>query len=140
MIDDLERIIISVVGTNKLGNIIAFILSLLKVAMADLLVMMFFASQELMDSSSVQIMNMKPLYEPSGIGLSILLSKLIMHTVLILLVSQISARMFNVYEGHAIGVCVIFFICAYEFMFNVLFNLASILGLKSLNKPDTYFG
>lgn len=140
MIDDVEQAILNLVGKNIIGQLIAFALSLLRVAMGDLLVILFFASQELMDSSNIHILNMKPIYPGPSIKMSILLSKVVMHTVLITFVYYFSKHCFNVYEGHAIGVAVIFFICAYEFMFNVLFNLGGILGLQSLDENNSYWG
>jgi len=129
LLDDLEGLILQVVGDNKVGTIISFILSILKVLLTDLLFICFFASQELMDSSCIHVLNMKPIYKPSSIIFAIFFGKLITHIVLVCVVYFVSAKLFTVYEGHAIGVIVIFFICAYEFMFNVLFNLSTILDL-----------
>lgn len=135
MIDDVETLIIKVCPNKTVGSIFSFLLSLLKVLLTDLLVMVFFASQELMDSSNIHVLNMKPIYTDSSIIFAILFGKVIIHTVLIGVIWALSGKLklFNVYEGHAVGVIVIFFICAYEFMFNVLFNLGGILGLEPLD-------
>lgn len=115
-----------------MANIISFILSLLQIILKDLLVTCFFASQELMDSSNIHMMNMKVVYTKSSLVFAIFFGKIILHVLLIAVVYYIAKYGFSVYEGHTTGVIVIFFICAYEFMYNVLFNLSGILGLEPL--------
>ena len=118
---------------TRLANLISFALSLIQVAFTDLFFIIFFASQELMDTSNVQMMIMKPIYTFSSLAWGLILSKLLVNVILVVIVHQVSARFFSVYEGHAIGVIVIYFICAYEFTINVLVTVGNILELETVN-------
>jgi len=116
-----------------LANVVCFALSFVQVAFTDLFFILFFASQELMDSSNIQMMNMKPFYGTGQILGAIFFSKVTMNLILIVIVNQLARRFINVYEGHAVGVLVIYFICAYEFIINVLVTLGRILRLDTIN-------
>jgi len=99
----------------------------------DLFFIAFFASQELMDSSNIHMMNMKPFYNTSTLSGALFMSKLSMNLILILTVHIFSSKFVTVYEGHCVGVMAIYFICAYEFILNVLITLAKILELDTIN-------
>ena len=118
---------------TRLANIISFALSLIQVAFTDLFFIIFLASQELMDTSNVQMMIMKPLYTQSSLVWGMILSKLTVNLLLVFTVHLISAKFITVYEGHTIGVISIYFICAYEFTVNVLVTLGNILDLQTVN-------
>lgn len=60
------------------------------------------------------------------------MSKFVNNLVLIVVVHAFAAKFVSVYEGHAIGVIVIYFICAYEFIVNVLVTLGKILELEEI--------
>ena len=76
---------------------------------------------------------MKPFYTIGCIEWAIFFSKVSTNTLLILVVYNFSARFVTVYEGHAVGVLVIYFICAYEFILNVLVTLGRILDLDTID-------
>lgn len=102
----------------------------------DLFFIAFFATQELMDSSNIHMMNMKSIYQESTLNGALFFSKIIVTTALIATIYLISSKFISVYEGHAVAVMVIYFICAYEFIFNVLITLTKILNLDSVNGDD----
>ena len=70
-----------------LANVVCFVLSFVQVAFTDLFFILFFASQELMDSSNIQMMNMKPFYGTGQILGAIFFSKVTMNLLLIVIVN-----------------------------------------------------
>lgn len=135
-LDDITKLVVDVLG-DKVGFIIGFLISLLKVALTDLLVICFFATQELMDTSNIHGLNMKAIYTPGSITFGIIVSKIVMNGILVALVHVFSAKCITVYEGHCVGVIAIYVICAYEFLFYVLVNLSHILQLDSVQSNPT---
>jgi len=76
---------------------------------------------------------MKPFYSTGCLDWGIFFSKVTMNLLLILIVYQLAARFVSVYEGHTVGIMAIYFICAYEFILNVLVTLGRILDLDTIN-------
>ena len=104
----------------------------------DLFFIVFFASQELMDSSNIHMMNMKSIYQESTLNGALFFSKVIVTSFLIAITYIIASKFITVYEGHAVAVMVIYFICAYEFIFNVLITLTKILQLDPVQNPSSW--
>jgi hypothetical protein len=129
VIDDVRDVAKNVLGDNILSTLLSFVLSLLQVALTDVLFICFFASQELMDRSHIEKMTMTTAYSTASITFGVFCSKIVMNALLIAVVYYISASCVSVYEGHCASVIAIYFICAYEFLFNVLAVMAAILGL-----------
>ena len=129
---DVEEIAGNIVPDIPLVKpILNLVLGVLRVALTDLLFMAFFASQELMDHSHIEMMNMKAVYSTGSITFAVFASKIVMNALLITLVYFFSSYCVSVYEGHCVSVIAIYFICAYEFLFNVLAAMAEILNLDN---------
>lgn len=120
-------------GDNILSTVFSFALSLLQVALKDLLFICFFASQELMDESHLEKMNMSSTYSDGSIVFGVIFSTIVMNALLITIVYYFSAYCVSVHEGHFVGVVAIYFICAYEFLFYVLIVMAQILELDTMD-------
>ena len=117
-------------GETKITTIIRFALSIIKVAFTDLFFIIFISSQELMDSSNMHLLNIKPFYTQRDLSFAIFFSKVFSNLLLITTVYYFSAKFITVFEGHCIGVLAIYLICAYEFILNVLLTLGVILGIR----------
>lgn len=83
-----------------------------------------------MDSSNIHLLNIKPFYKKSDLNFAIFFSKVTTNLLLITCVYYFSAKFITVFEGHCIGIIVIYLICAFEFILNVLLTLGIILGLS----------
>lgn len=79
------------------------------------------------------MMNMKPFYTEGCLEWAIFFSKISTNFLIIIIVYNLSAKFVTVYEGHAVGILVIYFICAYEFILNVLVTLGRILDLDTID-------
>lgn len=86
-----------------------------------------------MDLSCIQLLIMKPIYHENCLYGAVFFSKFTMNLLLIGTVYFLSSRYVSVYEGHAVGILVIYFICASEFILNVLVVLGKILELDTIN-------
>lgn len=132
----MDEFIVLTFGESKITTIIRFALSLIKVAFTDLFFIIFIASQELMDSSNMHLLNIKPFYKTSDLNFAIFFSKVTTNLLLITCVYYFSAKFITVFEGHCIGISVIYLICAFEFILNVLLTLGVILGLTKEHQPS----
>lgn len=106
LINDVDTLLQSILPA-KIANIISFIFELIKIVLTDLLLIVFFMTQELMDDSELQMIILKPVYDHRSLYWAVVFSKIVVYAVLILVTFYVSAFMFNVYEGHCAGLIAI---------------------------------
>lgn len=112
------------------------IMRYLRVVFLDLCVVLFLASQELVDSSNLVQLCMNARFTTGSIVFGSIWAHLIVNVVFIGVVYLFSAHCLSMLEGVAIASIVVYFICFYEFLFSILLQLGYYLNIDSIyNAP-----
>lgn len=105
----------------------------LRIVFLDLMVICFFASQEMVDTSNLKQLSMNARFEVGSIIFGAFWAHIIVNLVLITILYLFSRFCMDMLEGLAFASIVIYFICFYEFLFSILLQMGTYLDIDAIN-------